>query len=497
MSIDKLRQQPDAKIPAAARSSAASTAAAVITAGLDSNRSPVVNIVPGAVYELVDMNAHSSTEALVATMTAGDAGSASELPPVDRGRGAITFLVAAFIFEFILWGYAGSFGVVQLYLSTHPPFDESSLASIGAVGTIANGLYFMLPFFLVLLSRRYPHRVRTAVWLALGVNLASLAASSFATSVAQLVVLQGIIGGVSGAVLYVPIIIYLQEWFSERRGTASGIIFAGTGLGGCVLPFLMSFLLEHYGFAWATRAWCIMCAVTMGPAIYMLRPRLPVVKPAPFTPFAPVDLSFLTNRVAVPLMLTAFLAGLSWFPVSVMIPTFTAAAGSSAFSANIVLSLLNIASTLGGVLFGYLSDRVGYSWLFIVIGLGEGLSAVASWGTASTLSSIMGFVVLFGLLSGHTSVWNSCARDLANTTSSDAAVIFSSMGVVRGAACIMGPLVAAALYDPSLAKDGSSWGRFGFKGIMVWVAATSFASALAGWALGVLQPSAKKAQPSR
>ncbi|KAJ3185184.1 hypothetical protein HDU87_002752 [Geranomyces variabilis] len=490
------QQLLDAKLAAAARSSAAVTAAAAISAGLDSSSSNV-NTVPAAVYELVDMDAHSSSSDALVSMTAGGAGSASELPPVDRGRGAITFLIAAFIFEFILWGYAGSFGVVQLYLSTHPPFDESSLASIGAVGTTSNGLYFMLPFFLVLLSRRYPHLVRTAVWLALAVNLTSLAASSFAQSVAQLVVLQGIIGGISGAVLYVPIIIYLQEWFSERRGTASGIIFAGTGLGGCALPFLMSFLLEHYGFAWATRIWAIMCAATMGPAIYMLRPRLPVVKPAPFTPFAPVDLSFLTNRVAVPLMLTAFLAGLSWFPVSVMIPTFTAAAGSSAFSANTVLSLLNIASTLGGVLFGYLSDRVGYSWLFIVIGFGEGLFAVASWGTASTLTSIMGFVVLFGLLSGHTSVWNSAARDLASTTSSDAAVIFSSMGVVRGAACLIGPLVAAALYDPSLAKDGSSWGRFGFKGIMVWVAATSFASGIAGWGLGVLQPSAKKAQKPR
>lgn len=106
----------------------------------------------------------------------------------------------------------------QLYLSTHAPFDSSSLASIGAVGTVSLGLYLILPFPSVLLSRRYPHLVRRAVWLSLVINVASLFASSFATNVATLVVLQGVIGGVSGSVLYLPALLYLPEWFVERRG---------------------------------------------------------------------------------------------------------------------------------------------------------------------------------------------------------------------------------------------------------------------------------------
>lgn len=41
-------------------------------------------------------------------------GGGSELPPVDRGRGAMGFLAVAFFLELMLWGYAGAFGVIQV-----------------------------------------------------------------------------------------------------------------------------------------------------------------------------------------------------------------------------------------------------------------------------------------------------------------------------------------------------------------------------------------------
>lgn len=76
----------------------------------------------------------------------------------------------------------------------------------------------MLPFGLMLIFKRYSDRVKTILWAALAVNCGAMLISSFASHVWQLILLQGVLGGISGAVLYTPVLMWLQEWFSERRG---------------------------------------------------------------------------------------------------------------------------------------------------------------------------------------------------------------------------------------------------------------------------------------
>ncbi len=87
------------------------------------------------------------------------------------------------------------------------------------------------------------------------------------------------------------------------------------------------------------------------------------------------------------------------------VPTYVSASGASVSDSNIVLSVLNIANTVAGLGFGALSDRIGYAWLFLIIGVVEGLLAAASWGTASNLGMIFAFTVLFGLFNGQTATW--------------------------------------------------------------------------------------------
>jgi MFS family permease len=47
---------------------------------------------------------------------------------------------------------------------------------------------------------------------------------------------------------YVPCATILFEWFSERRGLAAGIMYAGTGVGGTIFPFLISGLINRFGY---------------------------------------------------------------------------------------------------------------------------------------------------------------------------------------------------------------------------------------------------------
>lgn len=82
--------------------------------------------------------------------------------------------------------------------------------------------------------------------------------ASFATSTTHLILTQGVLYGLGGAMVYNPFIFYLDEWFIKRKGLAYGIFWAGTGVGSSVLPFLMEWSLLTYGFRTTLRAWGIL-----------------------------------------------------------------------------------------------------------------------------------------------------------------------------------------------------------------------------------------------
>jgi MFS family permease len=47
--------------------------------------------------------------------------------------------------------------------------------------------------------------------------------------------------------LYSPATAYMFEWWRARRGLSSGIMFAGTGAGGLIMPILCAALLDRFG----------------------------------------------------------------------------------------------------------------------------------------------------------------------------------------------------------------------------------------------------------
>lgn len=61
--------------------------------------------------------------------------------------------------------------------------------------------------------------------------------------------------GLGIGVAYYPMIGYLNEWFVRRRGLASGIMFAGDGVAGPVLPIIFEALLRKLGFRTTLRIW--------------------------------------------------------------------------------------------------------------------------------------------------------------------------------------------------------------------------------------------------
>jgi hypothetical protein len=89
------------------------------------------------------------------------------LPPVDGGLQAWRVLLAAFMFEAVLWGFPLSFGIFQEYYSSLPEFEGSPF--ITYIGSIATGIVYMGAPLMAPLVKKFPMYQRHMVVAALQV----------------------------------------------------------------------------------------------------------------------------------------------------------------------------------------------------------------------------------------------------------------------------------------------------------------------------------------
>lgn len=91
------------------------------------------------------------------------------------------------------------------------------------------------------------------------------------------------------------------------------------------------------------------------------------------------------------------LQGLSYFPASIYIATFTKGL-SSQLTATTVLSLFNVSAVIGQVIIGHLSDRMPYPSIMLFSAIGSALGAFLLWGFANNAIYLYFFAVIFGSL---------------------------------------------------------------------------------------------------
>lgn len=178
------------------------------------------------------------------------------LPRADGGRAAWLALFGCFILEALVWGFPFAFGIFQACYRTHEPFSEDP-SGIAAISTTASGLMFLSSPLVAVVIQRYPRIRRPASFVGLVITTLSLIAASFAKNTATLLATQGVMYALGGLTLYFPAMYVIDEWFIKRKGLAYGIVWTGTGVAGAVVPFLLQWLLNAYGFRTALRVWAV------------------------------------------------------------------------------------------------------------------------------------------------------------------------------------------------------------------------------------------------
>ncbi|RHZ61288.1 hypothetical protein CDV55_104257 [Aspergillus turcosus] len=397
-----------------------------------------------------------------------------QLPPMDGGKDAWLFLAACFMIEALIWGFSFAFGIFQDYYSAHEPFQGSS--NIAIIGTCSMGVnYLLAPVnFGILLA--FP---RWRIWAApagfVTMSLA-LALSSFSTTTTELIISQGVFYGLGASVAYTPTIIFMDEWFARRKGLAFGIMWAGTGLAGVVLPVVLQWLLNTYGYRVALRAWAVILFVLAAPLLYFVKPRVPISASSSMRTF---NLSFVFDRTFLIYQAGNIIEALGYFLPTIYLPTYARSLGANNLTASLTVILLNLASVFGCIMMGSLVDRCHATTCILISTVGTVLATFLLWGFAVSLAPLFVFCVAYGVFAGSfTSTWPAILGEVRRKNAyADPGIVFGFLCSGRGIGNVVSGPLSEALMAGEKWTAGYGYGS-GYGGLIVFTGVTALLGGL-------------------
>jgi MFS family permease len=172
-------------------------------------------------------------------------------------------------------GFAMTYGIFQEYYIEHWAF-KGSQNTVGVIGTTYNGvMYLSMPIFFAIFVRRWAQYRRVAAFSGIIISCASFLVCSFSTDVWHLVLAQGVLAAIGGALIYTPTTLSLGEHYTaNNRAVAYGITLSCKNITGTACPFLMQVLLDRFGFRPTMWIWTGIVAVTSLIAVALM-PMIP------------------------------------------------------------------------------------------------------------------------------------------------------------------------------------------------------------------------------
>lgn len=363
-------------------------------------------------------------------------------------------------------------------------------------------MYLSTPVIMIL-ARLYPAAWRWGPTVGLVIMCCALAASSFATTTWHLIVTQGVLFAIGGAISYTPCILYVDEWFVRRKGLAFGVMWSGTGLGGCTIPLLLEFLLQKVGFRTTMRIWSGMLFALSMPLVYFVRPRLPTTSSASVTKHQLRTLrqgyGFVRDRGFLLYQLANIIEGVGFFLPGIYLPSYARTEfGASSFPAAVTVLAVNVASVAGTVAMGALTDKLDVTTCILISTVGAAFGVFILWGLASSLAMLYVSCVVYGLFAGsYTATWPGIMKQVAVRAAAsgessggafDPVMVFGMLAAGRGVGNIISGPMSEALIEgmpwrgQAAAGYGSGYGTLiTFTGVTAVIGGGSFVWKRLGW----------------
>ncbi|KAL1943186.1 hypothetical protein VTO73DRAFT_4261 [Trametes versicolor] len=305
-----------------------------------------------------------------------------DLPP-DGGRGWLVIFGC-------VWGVTEEYFKENVF----PDASDSVLSTLGSMSGMFMTLLSVIPGKL---ADRYGYKP----FLAAGGILwtLSMLLCVFATQLWHFFVIMGIIQGFANALVYPLIVALPAQWFLRFRGLTTGIVVAGSSLGGAVSSLLFRQLLTAFGLKKSFAIYTALDGALLFAAWFMISERR---RPTERKTIVWIDRSFFNDPVFWSLGACFFFTVFGYLSPIFLLPTFAKAKIpdlSDTLSA-LPVTVLNFSAAMGRTLIGFLADRVGpvnAMWTVIML---SGLTQLLVWTFVSTYAGILAFAILYGFVCG-------------------------------------------------------------------------------------------------
>jgi predicted MFS family arabinose efflux permease len=221
---------------------------------------------------------------------------------------------------------------------------------------------------------------------------------SFCTTLAPLVVTQGVIVGLGSGAFFLSAIAIVPTYFPrEKQGFAMGVAAAGSSLGGVVYPIVFSRLQPQIGFAWAVRTISLIALITsLIPCLCIRRRVRPLECRAIFDWTVFKDPKFNLWSVAF------FFGSMGIYVPFFLIQQYAArVAGFEPATAFWTLIIMNAASTSGRILPGKVADKIDDPLRVIAVSTAASTVLAFCWiAIRAATPAVFVFSALYGFWSG-------------------------------------------------------------------------------------------------
>ncbi|CEP63352.1 MCT family MFS transporter LALA0_S08e00452g [Lachancea lanzarotensis] len=391
-------------------------------------------------------------ETIVAKVFTNKSTGELDLPP-DGGYGWVCCLCVTLIM-FSTWGANSGFGVFLAFYLNNGVFEGATKYDYALVAgmTVAFG-QGMAPFAMFL-TRLFG--CKPPMYVGIAMLFSGFLLASFATKLWQLYLTQGVLVGISTALLYAPATTVIPGWFLRKRSSAIGMSLIGTGAGGVTYAVSVAKLLQQSGHqAWPLRMMAISCTVTCIVSTVLLKPRNPP-KPAGIRSFSKIITEFklifstrVTMLYRVDLIAVWFVFALLGYNLMIFtLSPYAVARGLSPHQASILTTCLNAAQTCGRPMIGFMGDRIGRINITIILTAVLTIFLFAFWLTARSFLQLLMFSICVGSCVGVANVMSTVlVADIVSP--SDFLPAWSLVNSLGAPLLLECELVAQALTDSS------------------------------------------------